>query len=235
MNLTAIAQSFFLFFVALLCLPTCVFGEGLIITDCHGFTRAIHNVEAAELCQVEVAVAHTAGGTVTGTKFTLTNAVSGEEHIATAQNGLVTFSDIPPGTFSLATTASNTAIGIVSISTSGFAPLAATGAFLVTGTAAAGSAVVLGNVVNEEVFKSSSTSTETTPETTPEPTPQPQPSAAATPQSTPQRPAPTPRPTPECTDCDPDETAPPLDDGDFFRDQHTQATQLKRAPLSPHS
>lgn len=235
MNLSAIAQYFFIFFAALLYLPAHVLGEGLIITDCHGFTRAIHNVDATELCNVEVAVSHTAGGTVTGTKFTLTNAVSGEEHTATAKNGLVTFSNIPAGTFSLATTASNTAIGIVSISSTGFLPLVATGAFIATGTAAAGSAVVIGNVVHEEVFKTGGSSTEATPEPTPAPTPRPQPSAAATPQATPRPPAPTPRPTPECTDCDPDEIPPPLDDGDFFRDQHTQATQLKRAPLSPHS
>lgn len=223
----------------------------LLITDCHGFTRALHTVKSGELNTVKIAVSNSGGAPLNGAQVTLTNSVTGETITAASQNGFATFQSVAPGSFSVSTTAANATIGTVSVSGAGVSTAAAAGAVGAAGATTGGGGLVVAREVDHQIHS------DPEPEPQPdendtdgsqggggadldgdgivdpiaEPTVTPIPTVEPTPEATPQRPPTTPRPTPDCEDCDPDAEPEPLDEDDFFKEGNPALRN--KAPLSP--
>ncbi len=138
---------FFAVLTAIMALPQLAHAQ-LVVTDCYGFTRAVQNVDAGSLSNVEVSVNDALGNPLNGTEVTLTNSVTGEITTVVSQNGVATFSNIAPGTFSVSTAATGASVGTVSVATASVGTVAAAGA--VGATAAVGGGAAVGAVAATE-------------------------------------------------------------------------------------
>jgi len=169
--------------------PASVHAQFLLINDCNGFTRAAENVTGKpQRVQFDVSSAQ---GNVSNARISLTNDITGEVRFAAAKGGNVTFFDVLPGVYTVATEEQGLTIGAIK-----FTPMYLLGGPLST---VVGGLVVGGGVAGGIIgVNAIADATDGNPgaEPTPEPTP-------------------TPAPTDDCTACNPDEEPPPLDEGAF--------------------
>lgn len=195
----------------------------LMITDCNGFTRALHRVDPGSLNNVDITVSDALGNPAEGVEVTLTNSATGETVTAVSQNGVASFNNLAAGSFSMSSPAAGATVGAVSVAPVGVGTATAVGVVGTSAAAAGGGAVGVGEVTGidivDEITNNEPDPTPTptptpapTPEPTPEATPIPTPRPTATPPQATPRPTPRPRPTatPTPCDCDPDATPSPL-------------------------
>lgn len=196
--------------------------QSLVILDCQGITRAIHEARGAQASRVEVQVSESSGAPSNGSQVQLTNNVTGQVYTAETQSGTAVFGSVPPGNYSMALIGSDLTVGTITIGSAGLGIAAASGVLaggaLVGGGAVAGGASAVNSISGGN----------NDPEPTPTPTPIPNATQTPIPSSSPTA-APTPTATP--CDCDPDAEPTPVDD--FFDNQPTPPAGKARA-LSPY-
>lgn len=194
--------------------------QSLVILDCQGITRAIHETRGAQFNRVEVQVSEPGGAANSGSQVQLTNNVTGEVYTTQTTSGSAVFDSVPVGNYSMAVTGSNLSIGTITIGSTGLGIAAASG--VLAGSALAGAGVVAGGVAVADQVNSNNNE--------PAPTPTPQPSLTPTPKPDPSS-SPVPTPTPTPCDCEPDAEPTPVDD--FFDDNPTPTARTAKA-LSPY-
>lgn len=201
---------------ALLYAPS-LHAQSLVITDCQGITRAVRQAKPESLNKVEVDVSQATGGPANGSDVTLTNSVTGETASVEVTNGKAVFTNLRPGTYSLAVAESNLQIGAIVLAPMGVTTVA--GAAIVGGAVVAGggAAAGAGVAIADEVDSTDSDDEDPVPPT-PVPTQPPSP--------TPPPVEPTPTQVPDCN-CDPDAEPTPIDD--FFGDE----AAARPVPVSP--
>ncbi len=194
----------------------------LVILDCQGITRAIHESRGVQSSRVEVQVSEPGGAPNSGSQVQLTNNVNGKVYSAQSNGGTAVFDSIPPGNYSMAVTGNNLTIGTITIVSTGLGVAAASG--VLAGGALAGGGAIAGGAAAVDSISNDSGS-----DPTPTATPTPVPETPATP--TPSTPTAVPTPTPTC-DCDPDAEPTPVDD--FFDDQSPTPAAARAKALSPY-
>ena len=175
--------------------------QGLVILDCQGITRAVHETKGAQFNRVEIEVADPNGASTLGRQVQIVNNLTGESLTATIENGKVVFERVPPGNYSIVVAGTSLKVGAITIGASQLGLLLSGG--VIAGGALVGGGAVAGAVT---VVENQSGGSKDTPTPTPSPTPTPQ--STSKPDSSP-KPQPTPTPTPTC-DCDPDAEPTPL-------------------------
>lgn len=197
--------------------PTYAAAQSLVILDCQGITRAIHETRGAQFNRVEVQVSEPSGAANSGSQVQLTNNVTGDVYTAQTTSGSAVFEGVPVGNYSMAVTGSNLSVGTITIGSTGLGVAAASG--VVAGGAVAGGGAIAGGVAVADQISN---------DDEPDPTPTPNPNASPTPEPT-TTPIATPTPTP--CDCDPDAEPTPVDD--FFDDEPTPTAKTAKV-LSPY-
>ena len=202
--------------------PLAVYAQGLVITDCQGITRAIHQTRATEVNKVQIQVTESGGAPSNGASVQLTDNVSGQVYTAQTNSGMAVFNGVPVGNYSMVVTGSNLSVGSVTIGSTGLGVAAASG--VVAGGVIAGGGALAGGVIavdeiNTQIEGNSNNEATPTPQPTTIPTPNPTSIPSATPQAT---------PTP--CNCVPDAEPTPLDN--FFDDKESVNSRSQVA-LSP--
>ena len=150
--------------LALLCaVPALATEESIVIQDSSGVPRSTSLVDG--LGRVDFALVDTAGNPIDGAIVTLTNATTGETLSASTQLGLVTFDNIAPGTWTVASTTPGvtfTNVSILAVSAG------AAGTTIAAGTAlqvlsAGGAATAVGIGIHETTNNSGKSTTELSP------------------------------------------------------------------------
>jgi hypothetical protein len=179
----------------------------IVLLDCQGITRAVHEAKGTELNKIQVEVSQQGAVPANGTEVQLTNNVTGEVYTAQASSGSAVFPSVPPGSYTMAVSGTNVTVGSITIGSTGLGAAAAGG--VVAGGAVAGGGAIAGGVVAvDQIEQQISDESEPPLETpTPEPT--------TTPEIPIETPIPeAPSPTPTICDCEPDAEPTPIDD--FF-------------------
>lgn len=167
-------QILFLFF---LCVK--LQAQGIIIADCNGFTRAVKALKANQTGNVQLQVQASSLGQ--SQPVTLTNTVTGQTVSSSASNGLVSFAEVPNGTWTIGSLPQGAVLNSVTV------------------TPVMGSAVTAGTVVGGTTVVGGGAATVTVTEVQ---------AQIEQPQPTP-TPTPTPTATPDCR-CEPDEEPTPI-------------------------
>lgn len=152
------------FLLAALCaIPAAALDQQIIIQDSSGVPRSTSLVDG--LGRVDFALVDEAGNPVDGAVVTLTNAATGETLSASTRLGLVTFDNIAPGTWTVASTTPGvtfTNVSILAVSAG------AAGTTIAAGTAlqvlsAGGAATAVGIGIRETTNNSGKSTTELSP------------------------------------------------------------------------
>lgn len=182
--------------------PDSSLAQGLVILDCQGITRAVHETPTNELNRVEVEVSDPQGGTIQGREVELVNNVTGTSFSSTVENNRVVFDGVPAGNYSIVVTGSSMSVGVITIGLSRLGLFASgglvTGGLLVAGGSIAGGIEIADRISGGDGGRS------------PTPLPTPTPSGSSTPEPAPGQPTPAPSPTPTVCDCEPDAEPSPL-------------------------
>jgi hypothetical protein len=203
--------------------PVTVYSQGLVITDCQGITRAIHQTRATELNKVQIQVTESGGVPSNGASVQLTDNISGQVYTTQTNSGMAVFNGVPVGNYSMVVSGSNLTVGTVTIGSTGLGVVAASGV-VAGGVVAGGGAIAGGVVAVDEINTQISGNSNSGPTPTPQPTTIPTPNPTAIP-STPPEATPTP------CDCAPDAEPTPLDN--FFDDKE-EIKSRSQVALSPY-
>jgi hypothetical protein len=194
--------------------------QSVVITDCQGITRAIHETRGTEFSKVQVQVSEADGVPSNGTSVELVDNVSGQIYVSQTSAGIAVFDGVAIGNYSLVVKGSNLIVGTVTIGSTGLGLIAASGV-VIGAIAGAGGAVIGGVALVDEIDKQTNGNADNQP--TPLPTTIPSPRPTSVPNI--------PNPTPTPCNCVPDAEPTPLDD--FFNDKQGVNSRRQEA-LSPY-
>jgi len=136
--------------------PSLLFAQGLLITDCQGFTRVAKALNPGKAAKLEVSVSNAGGTSTNGVQVSLTNSATGEVSTAVAKNGVAVFDNVTRGVFTLSTEASGVSIGSVSVAGASVSAGVATGVGIGTVIGGGGAVVAGGTEVVDTTFGDSS-------------------------------------------------------------------------------